>query len=179
MISSPRVLIADALRVIPVSFLTALLVLHAPKFLVPAAAQSATQVTLQPSPVPSSAEPGVTYVNLTGTNFPSGATLDLNGAPGPSLGDLAPGISQFAVLDSDVYSMAAFQAVLSTTLFTLFDGTHFQADSNYGENYNFAVFRGLSHSRRRLFAHRDFRFFCDRLSARTAQLVVVPGGGTC
>jgi hypothetical protein len=59
-----------------------------------------------------------------------GATLDLNGAPGPSLGDLTPGISQFAVLDSDVYSMAAFQAVLSTTLFTLSDGTHFQADSN-------------------------------------------------
>jgi hypothetical protein len=60
----------------------------------------------------------------------TGATLELNGAPGQSLGDLPPGASQVAVLDSDVYSMAAFQAVLSTTLFTLSDGSHFQADSN-------------------------------------------------
>jgi hypothetical protein len=60
----------------------------------------------------------------------TGATLGLSGAPGQSWGDLLPGTSQFAVLDSTVYSMAAFQAELSTTLFTLSDGSHFQADSN-------------------------------------------------
>src|SRR5580704_1346625 len=84
-----RVLGFDALRVILSSFLTVLLVLPAPEFLVPtAAAQSATQVTLQPSTVPSSAEPGVTYVNLTGTSFPSGTI-----APNGITVTLAPAVS--------------------------------------------------------------------------------------
>jgi len=84
-----RVLILDALRVILSSFLAALLVLPAPEFLMPAvAAQSVTQVTLQQSTVPSSAEPGVTYVNLTGTNFPSGTI-----APTSITVTLAPAVS--------------------------------------------------------------------------------------
>jgi RHS repeat-associated protein len=89
MTSRRRVLILDALRVILISFLTVLLVLPAPEFLTPtAAALSATQVTLQPSTAPSSAEPGVTYVNLTGTNFPSGTI-----APNGITVNLAPAVS--------------------------------------------------------------------------------------
>jgi hypothetical protein len=89
MTSRPRILVLDGLRVILISFLTVLLVLPAPEFLVPtAAAQSATQVTLQPSTVPGSAEPGVTYVNLTGTNFPAGtispSSVNVNLAPAGS-----------------------------------------------------------------------------------------------
>ncbi len=47
-----------------------------------------------------------------------------------SIGDQAPGSSQLAVLASDSYSEADFEATLSQTTFGLFDGTTFQADSD-------------------------------------------------
>jgi len=62
----------------------------------------------------------------------TGATLAYTGSvpANQALGDLGPSGSQTFVLDSDTFSSATFQAVLSATLFTLADGTHFQADSN-------------------------------------------------
>jgi len=47
-----------------------------------------------------------------------------------SIGDQPPASSQLAVLASDSYSEADFQATLSQTTFGLSDGTTFQANSN-------------------------------------------------
>jgi hypothetical protein len=58
-------------------------------------------------------------------------TLTESGTPGSmSLGDIGPGFSQQLVLDSASFSEADFTAQLSQTLFTLADGTSFQASSN-------------------------------------------------
>jgi hypothetical protein len=88
-----------------------------------------------------------TLYNFTGSNslapdFPAapdltflGATLNvidttLSTTTSNSVGDQTPGSSQLAVLASDSYSEADFEATLSQTIFGLSDGTTFQADSN-------------------------------------------------
>jgi hypothetical protein len=62
----------------------------------------------------------------------TGGTLVVEGSsPGNTpLGDLGPGGFQSLVSDFDTFTSASFQAQLSTTLFTLSDGRHFQADTN-------------------------------------------------
>jgi hypothetical protein len=62
-----------------------------------------------------------------------GATItptDASGSATNPLGDLTPGSSQLAVLASDTFFQAVFQATLSQTVFALGDGTTFQANSN-------------------------------------------------
>jgi hypothetical protein len=88
-----------------------------------------------------------TLFNFTGSNslptdFPVvpdltflGATLKVadttsSTTTANSVGDQTPGSSQLAVLASDSYSEADFEATLSQTIFGLSDGTTFQADSN-------------------------------------------------
>jgi hypothetical protein len=88
-----------------------------------------------------------TVFNFTGVNalpleFPVttdltflGATLTITDTTASttstnSIGDQPPGSSQLAVLASDSYSEADFQATLSQTTFGLSDGTTFQANSN-------------------------------------------------
>lgn len=89
-----------------------------------------------------------TVQNFTGDNnlglFPVSENVDFLGIgvtftdpTGPTangLGDLSPnpGFAQLQVLapPADTYSQAAFQATLSQTIFTLSDGTTFQADSS-------------------------------------------------
>jgi hypothetical protein len=59
-----------------------------------------------------------------------GATVTPEGLGASSYGDQGPGASQILFLDSNVFASAVFQATLNQTLFTLSDGTSFQADSN-------------------------------------------------
>jgi hypothetical protein len=59
-----------------------------------------------------------------------GAAVTPAGLGASSFGDQGPGSSQILFLDSDFFTSALFQATLSQTLFTLSDGTSFQADSN-------------------------------------------------
>jgi hypothetical protein len=75
----------------------------------------------------SSSIPGFPVVN--DVTF-AGANLSLPGNLNLPFGDVGPGGSLFPVLDFESFSSATLQAVLSTTLFTLSDGTHFQASSD-------------------------------------------------
>jgi len=59
-----------------------------------------------------------------------GAAVTPAGLGVSSFGDQGPGSSQILFLDSNLFTSALFQATLSQTLFTLSDGTSFQADSN-------------------------------------------------
>jgi hypothetical protein len=83
-----------------------------------------------------------TLTNLTGafSLFPDypvadnltllGASLTPSGFAASSFGDLAPGSSQVAFSASNTFASALLEATLSQTVFTLGDGTTFQADSN-------------------------------------------------
>jgi hypothetical protein len=59
-----------------------------------------------------------------------GSAVTPAGLGDSSFGDQGPGSSQILFLDSNVFASALFPATLSQTLFTLSDGTSFQADSN-------------------------------------------------
>lgn len=59
-----------------------------------------------------------------------GASITPQGVSASSFGDQGPGISQVLFLDTDTFASALFQATLSKTVFTLGDGSVFQADSN-------------------------------------------------
>jgi len=66
-------------------------------------------------------------INVTYTDSTAGTT------PSVGLGDLTPddvSTQSPQVLASDMYSQAVFQATLSQTIFSLSDGTTFQADSS-------------------------------------------------
>jgi hypothetical protein len=83
-----------------------------------------------------------TLTNATGgfSSFPDfpvasdvtflGATITPNGLGMSAFGDQGPGSSQVLFLDSDIFTSALFQATLNQTLFTLGDGTSFQANSD-------------------------------------------------
>jgi hypothetical protein len=62
----------------------------------------------------------------------TGGTLVVQGSSPENnpLADIGPGGFQSFVSDFDTFTSASFQAHLTTTLFTLADGTLFQADSN-------------------------------------------------
>lgn len=83
-----------------------------------------------------------TLTNLTGTfslfpDYPVADNvtfLDANVTPSglgaSSFGDFGPGSAQVAFSATNDFASALFQATLSQTVFTLGDGTTFQADSN-------------------------------------------------